>query len=385
MGNQEARTRETLRFLENNDTNLGFRRLLDCVADTQDMQLYKEAIELTNWKEKNPEQQSVLTEKAKGLLLKTGNATLSEYNASKAVVVACDLIKQYKPGSFALGPISLQINKGDVYGLVGENGNGKTTLLRILARELRENAGSVQYQFHTPAKNDFDLRTKLVYIPQRTKKWYGSLKDNLKLVLSSYGTPAHENETRVLFMIARLGLWNYRHLKWSELSSGYKMRFELARTLLRKPELLLLDEPLANLDVLAQQIILEDLKSIANSVNNPIALMLSSQQLYEVEKVSDKVIYLKNGKYTDNSLVGNTATPTENLIVEIETIVGREELSAALTHLLPEKISYNGGVYIVYFKKEKLFSDVLSALGTNNVEVTYIRNISNSTRKYFVA
>lgn len=52
-------------------------------------------------------------------------------------------------------------------------------------------------------------------------------------------------------MIARLGLWNYKHLKWSELSSGYKMRFELARTLLRKPELLLLDEPLANLDVLA--------------------------------------------------------------------------------------------------------------------------------------
>lgn len=107
MGNQEARTRQTLRFFENNDTNLGFRRLLDCVADTQDMQLYKEAIELTNWKEKNPEQQAVLTEKAKALLLKTGNATLSEYNASKAVVVARDLIKWWWRYSVVLSLLSV--------------------------------------------------------------------------------------------------------------------------------------------------------------------------------------------------------------------------------------------------------------------------------------
>lgn len=142
--------------------------------------------------------------------------------------------------------------------MVGENGNGKTTLLRILAKEISYNEGELNYSFNQIPKNDYDLRTKLVYIPQRTAKWYGSLKDNLKFVLSNYGISSEENETRVLMMIARLGLWNYKHLKWSELSSGYKMRFELARTLLRKPELLLLDEPLANLDVLAQQVILED-------------------------------------------------------------------------------------------------------------------------------
>ncbi|MBX3254841.1 MAG: ABC transporter ATP-binding protein [Chitinophagaceae bacterium] len=384
MENQQIRARQTLGFLENNDINLGFRRLLDCVADTQDMQLYKEAVELTGWKEQNPQEQQAFIQKAIDLLLKTEKITLNEYDTSHAVVYAADICKQYGRSGFSLGPISLSINKGQVYGLVGENGNGKTTLLRILARELRENSGSLQYNFTKPAKDDFDLRTKLVYIPQRTKKWYGSLKDNLKLVLSSYNIPSHENEIRVLFIIARLGLWNYRHLKWSELSSGYKMRFELARTLLRKPELLLLDEPLANLDVLAQQIILEDLKSIANSVNNPIALILSSQQLYEVEKVSDKVIYLKNGKYTDTHISGD-APPLEHLIVEIETAAGREQLTTVFAHLAPEKISYNGGVYIIYFQKGIQFSNVLSALGSHKADITYIRNISNSTRKYFVA
>lgn len=384
MGSQHQRIKETFGFLEHNDSNLGFRRLLDCVADTQDMQFYEEAITLTEWKEQNPAEQHLFNQKAKDLLLKTEKLALNEFDISKPVVRISDICKQYRNGSFSLGPITLAISKGEVYGLVGENGNGKTTLLRILASELQEDSGKLRYNFSQPVKDDFDLRTKLAYVPQRTQKWYGSLKDNLKLVLSSYRVPAHENEIRVLLMMARLGLWNYKHLKWSELSSGYKTRFELARTLLRKPELLLLDEPLANLDVLAQQIILEDLKSIANSLNNPIALILSSQQLYEVEKVSDKVIYLKDGKYTETNFSGVTAT-TENLIVEIETNLSRDALQETLLHLPPEKLTYNGGVYIVYFDRGVAFSQVLSTLGSHNIEITYIRNISHSTRKYFVA
>jgi ABC-2 type transport system ATP-binding protein len=245
------------------------------------------------------------------------------------------------------------MNKGQVYGLVGENGNGKTTLLRILAKEISFNEGDLNYSFNEDPENEYDLRTKLVYIPQRTAKWYGSLKDNLKFVLSNYGVKPEENETRTLMMIARLGLWNYKHLKWSELSSGYKMRFELARTLLRKPEILLLDEPLANLDVLAQQVILEDLKSIANSVNNPIALILSSQQLYEVEKISDKVIFLKNGQYKDNSELVNEEN--DGLIIEIDTTNSREDLLKAFEGFPLEKLNFNGECMLLIFQQIQSF------------------------------
>lgn len=382
MTKHQQRVTEVYHFFDNKDTVLGFRKLLDCTIDTQDMSIYKEAIDLTDWKETHNHAIDELIEKSKNLLGKIEKVQVKEHISELSVLKAKDIVKSYGSNRFSLGPVSVEINKGQVYGLVGENGNGKTTLLRILANEISFNDGSLNYSFNEKSKNEYDLRTKLVYIPQRTEKWYGSLKDNLKFVLSNHGVSPEENETRTLMMIARLGLWNYKHLKWSELSSGYKMRFELARILLRKPEILLLDEPLANLDVLAQQVILEDLKSIANSVNHPIALILSSQQLYEVEKISDKVIFLKNGKYKDNSEINDD--DENQLIIEIDTNESRDKLLEVFKDFNMEKLNFNGGVYVAYFSSETQFYEVISALGNAKAEIIYIRNISSSTRRFFV-
>lgn len=356
---------------------------MDCVIDTQDLNLYREVIALTDWKEQFTGKEEELIRRCLLVLDKVSKIPISEYDNQKPVVIGSELIKSYGFNRFRLGPISVKIHKGEVYGLVGENGNGKTTLLRVLAKELKHDEGQLHFKFDTTYDSSYDLKTNLVYIPQRTQKWCGSLKDNLKFVLSNYEIAPEENETRVLMMIARFGLWNYKHLKWSELSSGYKMRFELARTLLRQPELLLLDEPLANLDVLAQQVILEDLKSMCNSINNPIALILSSQQLYEVEKVSDKVIYLKDVQYKDNKQVVND--DEIQLIIEIDCEAKRDKLMAIFKNLNLEKLIYNGGIYIGYFKESTSFSSVLEVLGKHKIEVTYTRNITKSTRRFFVS
>ena len=383
MSKSEARIKEVISFYKNKDTVLGYRKLMDCVIDTQDLNLYRQVIDLTDWKAKHAENESEFIEKSLAILDQVSKIEIKEYNTNNPVAIGNNLTKSYGYNRFQLGPISVKINKGQVYGLVGENGNGKTTLLRILAKELKHNNGQLDFKFDNIYHSDYDLRTNLVYIPQRTQKWYGSLKDNLKFVLSSYDISPEENEIRVLMMIARFGLWNYKHLKWNELSSGYKMRFELARTLLRQPELLLLDEPLANLDVLAQQVILEDLKSMCNSINNPIALILSSQQLYEVEKISDKVIYLKDGKYKDNKT--KNTTEAQQLIVEIDCTANRDTLLSIFENLQLDKLIYNGGIFVAYFNQSTNFSVVLEALGKHKIEVTYIRNITTSTRRFFVS
>jgi ABC-2 type transport system ATP-binding protein len=208
------------------------------------------------------------------------------------------------------------------------------------------------------------------------------LKTNLKFAATHYGIKGEENELIVLMMIIRFGLWKYRNHNWDELSSGYKMRFELARTFLRSPKLLLLDEPLANLDVLAQQLILEDLKNLSQSLSNPLGIILSSQQLFEVEKISDKILFLKNGAPTHLS---NANEEEEQLtVLELDILDSREELNAALDSLVGHEIKFNGGTYLVSLPVKNGMNQILQALVNHNIQIRYVRDISQSTRRLFI-
>lgn len=377
-------TLELEQMLLHDDLHLFSRKVLDVISDTDDMHYFRLGIAFTSSYNQAEKDRVTQLELCHSLLNEIRTLPTLPPKAEADVLIATGIQKSYGAGKFKLGPVSVQIKRGQVYGLVGENGNGKTTLLRILAKELFADQGSITYNIPDANTTDnYNLRTHLIYIPQRTQKWYGSLLDNLKFVLANYHTPAEQIEPRVLLMVARLGLWKYKDLQWSELSSGYKMRFELARTLLRKPKIMFLDEPLANLDILSQQIILEDLKAICNSPKHPIALILSSQQLYEVEKVSDKIIFLKNGQYKDLGQE-NDKDIEQQLIIELDTTVTRAELLTTLQALDIIELQYNGGLYIAQFGSSTTFAHVLSTLGNKDIEVKYIRNISDSTRRFFI-
>jgi ABC-2 type transport system ATP-binding protein len=298
---------------------------------------------------------------------------------SNDTLISIKNLKKEYSSNFALGPINLEIKSGEIIGLVGENGNGKTTLLRSICKELNPTAGKIDYNFDYC--DAFDLRTKLVYIPQRTDTWRGNMYENLAFTASCYGYKPEENNLVVNLVIARLGLRKYSKHKWSGLSSGYKMRFELARMLLRKPKILLIDEPLANLDILAQQTVLDDFKNIANSPFRPIAIVLSSQQLYEVEKTSSQIVFLKQG--VQRNLLDDK-TEEKHFIVEFETPEAISVLNDKLAKLNLISLEQNGGTLIATFPVEVTINMFMKTLINEQIEVNYLRNITNSTRRFFV-
>lgn len=382
----QSKINQTKTHFNNLDVDLGFRNLVDCVLDTADQVFYKKTISLVSWKEQNPDDHEEFIRKSFTLLQELEQLNLGEKENNETLVTVTDLSKKYRRSSFEIGPINIQIHPGEIWGLVGENGNGKTSLLRVIAKDLEFDSGTIRFSNDLEQLKLYNQRSHLAYIPQRTPKWHGSLKSNLKFTASQYGIFGEENELLVLMYIIRFGLWSFRDYKWSELSSGYKMRFELARTFLRKPKLLLLDEPLANLDVLAQQLILEDLKLMAASLSNPLGIILSSQQLFEVEKVADKVIFLKKGNpvYIDQSQEENEPDKTEKTILEMDLPISKEVLSDMMKHLPVEQIQFNGGIFIIHISKKSCMNEVLQKLIDSQVQITYIRDISKSSRRFFI-
>lgn len=389
MSEIENIRKETLLLLEYNDYPKLIKKIIDLTLDTEDVNFYRKTVDLLNWLDHNQTDIDKIRDEFK-LRLEDIISYLSEKTIPEPQILleVNNLIKSYSESGFALGPISLKVSEGEIIGLVGENGNGKTTLLRSICQELVSTEGQIKYNFEY--SDFYDLRSKLIYIPQRTKDWHGSLLSNLQFTAASYGIKDQENELLVDLIVTRMGLREYRNLKWKSLSSGYKMRFELARMLLRKPKLLLIDEPLANLDILAQQVVLDDFREIAKSPFRPLGIILSSQQLYEVEKTSDQVVFLKQGKPKNlNNTEQNNVKESENqknqFIIEFESDWNQEKLRSAFSNMKLEKIQLEGGTYIATFDETMDQNIFLQKIVDEKIPLNYFRNISNSTRRFFLS
>ena len=368
-------------YFQHEDYSLAIRRLLDVCLDINKPALIQKAIDLSKIyhrtvKDKQ-ERSTEFLNAADELIQQISSETITS-PSSELLVSVEEVSKTYTNGNFTLSPISFRVSTGDILGVVGENGNGKTTLLRCLAGQLAIDTGSVH---HTQVKEPgyYAIKHQVAFIPQRIPRWYGLLKDNLHFSAAIADVHDEENDLMVNFMLERLGLGAYANYTWNQISSGYRTRFEIARVLLQKPSLLILDEPLANLDINAQQTILTDLRFMAKSIKHPMGVVLSSQQLHEVEKIADNVLFIKRG-----SCMFQTKEKTEaakSYILELETATGRDDL----IRVLGDKdinIQFNGGFYTITSASSSA-QEMLNKLVSSDVSITYFRDITYSTKRFF--
>jgi ABC-2 type transport system ATP-binding protein len=303
--------------------------------------------------------------------------------SNQPVLTAAGITKQFIKGKtpFKLHELSLELIHGEITGVVGENGNGKTTLLNLLAGNLSVSSGEILYPNLSQNNHDYyAIKQQIAFIPQRIDKWYGTLMENLQFFCAIHNIKGEQNEQEIEYILCRLGLEKFKDLSWNEISSGYRLRFELAKMLLWRPQLLILDEPLANLDINAQQLLLQDLKFFVRSKVHPLSIILSSQNLHELERIADNIVFIRQGKTVFNGKQNQFGR--ENLLQHFE-ISGNFSLKELQVAFPGTKIEDTGTTYIVSVNKETKWFEILSKLNQHNLELNYYRNITNSTRQLF--
>jgi ABC-2 type transport system ATP-binding protein len=307
--------------------------------------------------------------------------------SSEPLIVVKDLEKTFNHISkkFKFGPVTININKGEIVGVVGENGNGKTTFLRLLQEEISKDEGQLIHFYKIQEQSASELykrKNRTAFIPQRIPRWRGTLMENLIFFASIHGYKGIHNEKIVSYVVHRMGLTAFTELTWNQISTGYKLRFELAKMLVWEPDVLILDEPLANLDIQATQNLLDDLRFFSNSSIHPIGILLTSQQLHEVEQVSDKVLFLRNGAPVFCGNKADFEATRNQKIIEISVNSKAEQVEQILAGMI-KKMSILNNIIRISFEKEVMSGDILSKLINSGVEITYFRDITNSTVQLF--
>lgn len=297
---------------------------------------------------------------------------------------------------FSLNNIDLKLKQGEITGVVGENSSGKTTLFRLITGELACDTGELTFPYLQKDKSKMDwfsIKQKIAYVPQHLPEWKGSLRDNLIYEASMRGVKAEDIEKDVEFIIYRLGLDGFIDKSWGILSGGYRLRFALAKALVWKPDLLVIDEPLAHLDIKAQETVLTDIRNLARSIQFPVAVIISSQHLVEIEKVADHLLFLERkdtavaspsyyGRVKDYGKIRKT-----NLFL-LETNQSLDDIKDALKELGQKykedfDLDYNSFEYIIKVPRICKSSEVIQTLLDHNIWISNFRDVSFSVMRKF--
>ena len=289
-----------------------------------------------------------------------------------------NVTKEFKNKTVLKG-VSFNIEAGDIYGLIGENEAGKTTLLKLIVNLLKPTSGNIQVLGKEIKKDSYDyLRNigALIDEPVFYKKL--TLYENFKVHCEYLG---FYDEEKLESVLKRVGLHNKKDRKIKELSFGEKQRLAIAYALITEPELLILDEPTNGLDTIAIVELREILLKLNREFNTTI--IISSHAINELETLVNKVMFLKNGEIVEDGLLEEVKEKC-SVYIEIEV----EDYSKALAILEKElniinmKLINKGTIRVYEALEER--KKILSTLVKSDVEVLSFNMVQISLEEYFI-
>jgi ABC-2 type transport system ATP-binding protein len=222
-----------------------------------------------------------------------------------------DVSKSY--GSVqALKGVTFRVDQGQIIGLLGPNGSGKTTMMRILTGFLQPDSGQVRVDNLDVMTNTLEVQQRIGYLPENAPLYPElSVQAYLRMMADLRQIPKTAQPERLSAAVRATALTDHLTRPIGQLSKGYRQRVGLAQALLHQPKLLILDEPTVGLD--PTQIV--EVRRLIRRLSHRSTVLLSTHILSEVEATCDRVIILLNGEVRADARLDELASTVDTIVV----------------------------------------------------------------------
>ena len=288
--------------------------------------------------------------------------------SSDVAISVRDLNKIYGVGSknekVALNNISLQVKKGSIFGLLGPNGAGKSTFINILADLVRKTSGHIDIFGISHHDNLKEVKKLMGIVPQELNiDPFFTPYELLEIQAGLFGVPKKNRRTNEILKL--LALEDKSHAYARTLSGGMRRRLLIAKAMVHDPEILILDEPTAGVDVELRA----NLWTNINKLNNEgKTIIITTHYLHEAEELCNEIAIIDNG----NLITKDTTSNVKSLIDRKQIIISLESKNFDLDPImgLDVECEINSDNLIINYKPSEIsFNKILDALQLSSIQV----------------
>ena len=291
------------------------------------------------------------------------------------------LRKTYSNGFEALKGIDLQVNRGDFFALLGPNGAGKSTIIGIISSLINKSSGTVKIFEHDLEKELILAKSRLGMVPQ---EFNFNIFEPVQEIIANqggyYGVAPSEVKQRTEFYLKELGLWEKRKIQARDLSGGMKRRLMIARALIHQPDLLILDEPTAGVDIELRRSMWNFMREI-NAQGTSI--ILTTHYLEEAEQMCRNIAIIDQGKIIQNSsmksLLKTLNSETfvlypKQTVSELPPVKGSYQLRIIDEHTIEVDVA-----------NDETLNNLILQLDSADIKIDSMRNKVNRLEELFVS
>jgi ABC-2 type transport system ATP-binding protein len=279
---------------------------------------------------------------------------------------------------YALRDVSLDVREGEIFGLLGPNGSGKTTMLNIIMNILDPDAGSVRILGKDPRKDRTIMESVNFVAGDARFHWALTVGNILNFYGMIYNIEKDERHKRLDELTKAFGIEHLLHRRFYTLSTGETMRTVLVKALLNKPKIILMDEPTLGLDPEIAMKVRKEIRRVNKKFNTTV--LLTSHYMNEIEELADRIAFINKGRIID---IGSIKEVKMKKFGTYEVIITMAEIRDK-QFLLKNEFKIKGNKISKYISNDKNISEVLSLIESRGLKITFVETRKPTMDDYFV-